>query len=169
MALSQTFTVDASGNEVVSGTVAATQSGTWNVTNVSGTVTLPTGAATAAKQPALGTAGTASADVITVQGITSMTPLQVTPAAAATGTMSSVAGNASSATLLASNSSRKGFTLYNDSTAICRVAFGATASATAFTFLMQPNAYYENNSNYTGAIAGIWASATGNMRVTELT
>lgn len=38
---------------------------------------LPTGASTAAKQPALGTAGTASADVITVQGIASMTPLSV--------------------------------------------------------------------------------------------
>jgi hypothetical protein len=38
---------------------------------------LPSGASTAAKQPALGIAGTASADVITVQGITSMTPLLV--------------------------------------------------------------------------------------------
>lgn len=38
---------------------------------------LPTGAATAAKQPALGTAGTASTDVISVQGIASMTPLLV--------------------------------------------------------------------------------------------
>lgn len=38
---------------------------------------LPSGASTAAKQPALGTAGTASADVISVQGIASMTPLQV--------------------------------------------------------------------------------------------
>lgn len=34
---------------------------------------LPTGASTAAKQPALGTAGTASTDVITVQGIASGT------------------------------------------------------------------------------------------------
>lgn len=58
--------------------VQAAQSGTWNITNVSGTVSLPTGASTAAKQPALGTAGTASTDVITVQGITSMTPLLVT-------------------------------------------------------------------------------------------
>ena len=38
---------------------------------------LPSGASTAAKQPALGTAGTASADVITVQGVASMTPLAV--------------------------------------------------------------------------------------------
>lgn len=38
---------------------------------------LPSGASTAAKQPALGTAGTASSDVITVQGIASMTALTV--------------------------------------------------------------------------------------------
>ena len=38
---------------------------------------LPSGAATAAKQPALGTAGSASADVISVQGVASMTALKV--------------------------------------------------------------------------------------------
>lgn len=58
-------------------TVAATQSGTWNITNISGTVSLPTGAATAAKQPALGTAGTPSADVLTIQGAASMTAVKV--------------------------------------------------------------------------------------------
>jgi len=57
--------------------VPASQSGTWNITNVSGTVSLPTGAATAAKQPALGTAGTASTDVITVQGISGGVALPV--------------------------------------------------------------------------------------------
>lgn len=41
-----------------------------------GTSVLPTGAATAAKQPALGTAGTASSDVITVQGVAAMTALK---------------------------------------------------------------------------------------------
>lgn len=56
--------------------VASKQSGAWNVTNVSGTVSLPTGASTAAKQPALGTAGSASSDVITVQGIASGTPVR---------------------------------------------------------------------------------------------
>jgi hypothetical protein len=40
--------IDASGQ--VKGAVASTQSGTWNITNVSGTVSLPTGAATAANQ-----------------------------------------------------------------------------------------------------------------------
>jgi hypothetical protein len=70
---SSSITVDNAGTFAVQ----AAQSGTWNVANVSGTVSLPTGAATAAKQPALGTAGTASADVITVQGIASMTALKV--------------------------------------------------------------------------------------------
>jgi hypothetical protein len=64
-------------NATVTGTVAASQSGTWDINNISGSISLPTGAATSAKQPALGTAGTASADVITVQGIASMTALKV--------------------------------------------------------------------------------------------
>jgi hypothetical protein len=43
--------VDGSGStQPVSGTVAATQSGAWNITNVSGTVSLPTGASTSALQ-----------------------------------------------------------------------------------------------------------------------
>lgn len=69
--------VDGSAStQPVSGTIAATQSGAWNITNISGTVSLPTGAATSAKQPALGTAGSASTDVITVQGIASMTAIK---------------------------------------------------------------------------------------------
>lgn len=41
---------DNAGSLTVDGTVAATQSGTWNITNISGTVSLPTGASTAANQ-----------------------------------------------------------------------------------------------------------------------
>ena len=59
-------------------------SGTVSVSNFPATqpvsatsLPLPTGAATEAKQPALGTAGTPSTDVITVQGATSMTALKV--------------------------------------------------------------------------------------------
>ena len=74
-------TVAVSGSVVVTnaGTFAvqAAQSGSWSITDISGTISLPTGAATAAKQPALGTAGTSSSDVITVQGIAGMTALKV--------------------------------------------------------------------------------------------
>jgi hypothetical protein len=57
-------------------TIAGAVSGTEMQVDVL-TSALPTGAATAAKQPALGTAGTASSDVITVQGIASMIALKV--------------------------------------------------------------------------------------------
>jgi hypothetical protein len=84
-----------SGNPIpVSGTVAATQSGAWNITNISGTVSLPTGAATAAKQAALGTAGSASADVLTVQGVASMTALKVDGSAVTQPVSGTVTANA---------------------------------------------------------------------------
>jgi hypothetical protein len=41
---------DNGGSLTVDGTVAATQSGTWNINNISGTISLPTGSATAANQ-----------------------------------------------------------------------------------------------------------------------
>ena len=41
---------DNGGSLTVDGTVAATQSGTWNITNITGTVSLPTGASTSALQ-----------------------------------------------------------------------------------------------------------------------
>ena len=88
------------GNSItVDGTVAATQSGTWNITNITGTVSLPTGAATAAKQPALGTAGTASADVITVQGIASMVALKVDGSAVTQPVSGTVTANAGTGTM----------------------------------------------------------------------
>ncbi len=62
------------GTVVVTGTF-------WQATQPMSAVSLPlpAGASTVAKQPALGTAGTASADVLTIQGVASMTKLLTTP------------------------------------------------------------------------------------------
>lgn len=66
-----------SNNDVtVTGTVTVDGSGVTQPVSAS-SLPLPTGASTAAKQPALGTAGTASTDVITIQGIASMTAVKV--------------------------------------------------------------------------------------------
>jgi hypothetical protein len=59
-----------------SGTITA-NAGTGTFAVSAASLPLPIGASTSAKQPALGTAGTPSADVITVQGATSMTALKV--------------------------------------------------------------------------------------------
>ncbi len=90
-------------------------------------------------------------------------------APAATGTPSNVAGSATSVTLLAANANRIGATIFNDSTADLFVKFGATASTTSFTVKMTQDAFFEVPANYTGIIDGIWASATGAARVTEIT
>jgi len=72
---SGSFAVSVQG---VTGGTAQPVSGTfWQATQPisAAALPLPSGASTAAKQPALGTAGSASADVITVQGISSGAPL----------------------------------------------------------------------------------------------
>ena len=92
----------------------------------------------------------------------------ITAAKAGTATLSNVAGSASSVTLLASNTARTGATIQNDSSVVLYVKFGATASTTSYTVKMAADSYYEVPFGYTGVIDGIWASATGSARVTEM-
>jgi hypothetical protein len=86
-----------------------------------------------------------------------------------TATLSNVAGSASAVTVLASNTARKGAIIYNDSTAVLYLKMGSAASSTSFTVKMQPDDYYEAPFGYTNILTGIWASATGSARVTEIT
>lgn len=87
-----------------------------------------------------------------------------------TASLSNVSASATNVTLLSSNSSRKGFKLYNDSNKTAYVKFGATASTTSFTFKMAADSYYEDVSPfYTGQIDALWDAASGTMRVSELT
>lgn len=98
--------------------------------------------------------------------------LSISPTTSATGTQTSVNDTGSSTTLLAANSSRKGFTIFNDSTEILYVKFGATATTSDFAAKLQPGDYYEALSGciYTGIIDGIWANnASGAARITEFT
>ena len=95
----------------------------------------------------------------------------ITQPRGATPALTNVASSATTVALLASNAGRKGMAVYNDSTAILYLKLGATASATSFTVAMAANSYYEMPEAwvYTGTIDGIWASATGSARLTELT
>jgi hypothetical protein len=148
---------------------------------------LPTGAATSANQTTLGSqttklndgtntavvkaASTAAVatDPALVVAISPNNTVTVVQQTSATGTTSSVASSATNVTILASNTSRKGAIIYNDSTKILYLKLGTTASATDYTTQLAKDAYYEVPFNYTGRIDGLWASANGNARVTELT
>jgi hypothetical protein len=87
----------------------------------------------------------------------------------ATATTSNVSSSASSVTLLASNTLRRGATIQNDSTQVLYVKLGTTASTTSYTVKMAANSYYEVPFGYTNRIDGIWASVNGSARMTELT
>lgn len=86
-----------------------------------------------------------------------------------TPTLSNVSSSATSVTLLSANDARIAAMLYNDSTQVCYVKFGTTASSSSFTVLLEAATYYEIPAGYTGRVDAIWASANGNMRVTEIT
>lgn len=112
----------------------------------------------AAKPLPIGDAGGS----LTVDGTVGLTK-------SATSTLTNVASSATNVTLLASNASRNGAAVFNDSTKVLYVKLGATASATSFTVKMLAASYFEVPFHYTGIIDGIWATANGSARVTELT
>ena len=83
--------------------------------------------------------------------------------------ISSVAAAVSSVPLLGSRSGRSGVVIVNDGAAILYVAYAPVASLTAFTYKVPPGAVLEMAQPvYSGPISGIWSSADGSARITEL-
>ena len=96
--------------------------------------------------------------------------IPVTTDSATTATLANVSSSATNVTLLAANTARKGAYFYNDSTQILYLKLGATATTSSYTVEMGPEDFYElPNPIYVGIIDGIWASANGALRVTEIT
>lgn len=89
---------------------------------------------------------------------------------ASSATLTNVSASASSTSIVAANSSRKGLIIFNDSSSALYIKFGTTASTSSFTYKIFGNGTWEMPETviYTGAIDGIWDSATGAARVTEL-
>ena len=138
---------------------------------------LPSGAATAANQTTIighvdgleGLLTTIDADTSALAGAISNSAVNTREAGNTTATLSNVSGATSSTTVLASNANRKGATIYNDSGSTLYLKLGSSASSTSFTTKMLTDDYYEVPANYTGIITGIWDTATGAARVTEIT
>ncbi len=115
--------------------------------------------------------------VITDTGSTTVVTGTVTTkeTRSSTGTPANVASSNTSVTVLAANANRLGATVTNDSTAILYLLLATSAASTSnYTVQLAGSttggvAYYEVPFNYTGQLTGIWASANGNARVTELT
>jgi hypothetical protein len=84
--------------------------------------------------------------------------------------LANVSSSATNVTLQAANANRIGLLIFNDSTQILYVKYGATASSSSYTVQLAAGAYWEMPAPvYRGIVDGIWASANGNARMTELT
>lgn len=174
---------DNGGSITVDGTVAATQSGTWNINNISGTVSLPTGAATESTLSTLNGKVTAcNTGAVTISSalpagtnnigdVDVLTLPAVVAATYSTSAVTSVVSAATSTSILASNVNRRMAIMVNDSDKNVYVKLGATASTTSFSYKLAPGQTLELSMPvYTGAIDAIWeTSPTGSMRVTEIT
>lgn len=183
---------DNGGSITVDGTVAATQSGTWNINNITGTVTLPTGAATESTLAAKATESTlqnidskitaCNTNSVTVGtslpsgtnnigDVDVLTLPSVTLSTYSTSAVTSVTAAAVSTSILASNANRRMAILVNDSDKVAYVKLGATASTTSYSYRVAPLQTLELPVPvYTGAIDAIWDTGpTGAMRVTEIT
>ena len=100
---------------------------------------------------------------------TSIGSVSVASSGSSTATATYVNSTATSTSLLSSNSSRKGATILNNSTANLFVELGSTASLTAYTVKINSGGYYEVPFNYVGEISGIWDTVNGKALIRELT
>lgn len=94
---------------------------------------------------------------------------QVSPASGSTTAIAFV--SASNNTVLAANSNRARFSIYNDSSGNYLVLFsGSGISDTMFSFYLPPQTMYDSDiPTYTGPIQGRgWGSGSGNIYVTEM-
>lgn len=131
---------------------------TQGVEDLKTTIVLAAGSAAIGKLSANSGVDIGDVDVMSV----------VLPTTNATSAVTSVADTATSTTLLSASAARKGFRIYNDSTAALFVKYGTTASATDFTVKLAADGYLEENF-YSGRVDGIWASdASGSARITSL-
>lgn len=95
--------------------------------------------------------------------------LATVPGASGTDTITRVAASATSVSLLAANTSRKGAIFYNESTAILYLKYGTAATNTSYTVQIAAGGYFELPSPVRqGAIDGIWAAANGAVMITEI-
>jgi hypothetical protein len=73
--------------------------------------------------------------------------------------------------LLAINSARKGYAIYNTGSGILNIALGvapsAATAATDYSFAIAGGSYYESVVDFTGLISGTWSAAGGSALITE--
>ena len=106
---------------------------------------------------------------VQVVGTTGGPAIAVVPGnTTSTPTTTRVSSSASSVTLKAANTNRRGLTIFNESTQILYVSYTTPATATNYIVQLAPNNYWEMPQPITTvAVYGIWVAANGAAQITE--
>lgn len=90
--------------------------------------------------------------------------------AASAATLSSVNSTASNTAILAADPDTVHVTIYNSDENALLIKYGATASASSFTYRIRPGETWDMPYRYVGQIDGIWeANGAGTAFITKLT
>jgi hypothetical protein len=159
------LSVDTSGALRIAGNITA------NNASVSTTASAPPASATYVGASVTTSNPTYASGQMNALSLTTSGALRVDNiSGSSTSSVTSVASSATNVTLLASNSNRVSAMIYNDSNQRLYIKFGATASTTSFTVQIAAGGYYEFPMPiWRGRVDGLWASANGAARITELT
>ena len=84
-------------------------------------------------------------------------------------TTSNVTVSGTVATLLAANTARVGFVLWNESGQTVFVKFGSGATTSSYTRQIANGGVYEARDLYRGQVTAITSTGSGAVRVTEIT
>lgn len=96
-------------------------------------------------------------------------PSILTSQSANTASVYAVLSSITSVSILSTNTSRKGATIYNNAGTVLYLKLGTNATTSVYTVEMNNDDYYELPYGWMGVVAGITASNAGIINVTELT
>jgi len=115
-----------------------------------------------------GTAGTPSANVLSVQGVASGTALPVSPIQGTIVTKSNFSLTSPSSVLASANANRQVLTIFNEGAGNLHISAGASCTTTSYQVRLSAGDYYEVPLNQTSLTHSAVFATAGTARVTEV-
>ena len=152
----------------ISGTVTVGNSVTIASFATSVTARLINPAGTAVTYAEVGTAGSPSIDVLSVQGVTSGTPLTILNHQGTTVTTSNFTSTTASTVLASANASREVLTIFNEGAGNLHICAGATCTTIAYQVRLSAGDYYEVPLNQTSLTHSAVFATAGTARIVQI-
>jgi hypothetical protein len=163
-----TVTIGAGTAQIGSVTASISNSVTIASFATSVTARLINPAGTAVTYAEVGTAGNPSIDVLSVQGVTSGTPLTILNHQGTTVTTSNFTSTTASTVLASANTSREVLTIFNEGAGNLHICAGATCTTIAYQVRLSAGDYYEVPLNQTSLTHSAVFATAGTARIVQI-